>query len=66
MVLINWQVIPSSVCAENSDSDILVVHAADQGMRYDTSDPVNWAREWRILSQGTVCSRGIVIAGIAF
>jgi len=57
---------PSVVCVENSDSDVLVMQTADQGMRHDASDPLNWAREWRILGQGAVRSRGVVIARIGF
>ena len=49
------------MCAENSDSDVLVMQTADQGMRHDASDPLNWTREWRIFGQGAVHSRGVVI-----
>jgi hypothetical protein len=49
------------VCAENSDSDVLVMQTADQGMRRDASDPLNWTREWRILGQRPVRSYGVVI-----
>jgi hypothetical protein len=30
-----------AVCAENSESDVLVMQTADQGMRHDASDPLN-------------------------
>ena len=53
-----------AVCAENSDSDVLVMQTVDHGMGHDASDPLNWAREWRILGQGAVRSRGVVIARI--
>jgi hypothetical protein len=45
-----------AVCAENSDSDVLVIQTADHGMGHDASDPLNWAREWRMLGQGAVRS----------
>jgi len=56
----------TGVCAENSDSDVLVMQTADQGMGHDASDPLNWAREWRILGQGAMRSQGVVIARIGF
>jgi hypothetical protein len=37
------------VCTENSDSNVLVMQAADQGMRYDASGALNRARDGRIL-----------------
>src|SRR5260221_2297131 len=37
------------VCTENSDSNVLVMHAADEGMRYDASGALNRARDRRIL-----------------
>ncbi len=37
------------VCTENSDSNVLVMHAADQGMRYDASGALNRARDGRVL-----------------
>ena len=39
------------VCAENSDSDVLVMQRADQRMRHNASNPLNRARDWRILVQ---------------
>jgi hypothetical protein len=39
------------VCAENLDS-LLVMQPADQGMRPDTSDPLNRAQDRRIFGQG--------------
>jgi hypothetical protein len=54
------------VCAENSDSDVLVMQPADQRMQHDASNPLNRARNWRILVQGAVRSRGVVIARIRF
>ncbi len=32
-----------AVCAENSDSDVLVMQTVDHGMGHDASDPLNWA-----------------------
>jgi hypothetical protein len=37
------------VCTENSDLNVLVMQAADQGMRYDASGALNRARDGRIL-----------------
>ena len=37
------------VCTENSDSNVLVMQAADQGMRYDASGALNRARDGRVL-----------------
>jgi hypothetical protein len=39
------------VRAENLDPGVLVVQSANQGMRHDASDPLNRARDWRILVQ---------------
>jgi hypothetical protein len=39
----------SAVCTENSDSNVLVMQAGDQGMRYDASGALNRARDGRIL-----------------
>jgi hypothetical protein len=39
---------------------------ADQGMRHNASDPLNWARDRRIDSQGAMNSRRVVIARIGF
>ena len=41
----------SPVCAENLDSDVLVMQPANQGIRHNASDPLNWARDRRILGQ---------------
>ena len=54
------------VCTENLDSDVLMMQPADQGMRHNSSDPLNWARDRRILSQGAMSSRRVVIARIGF
>jgi hypothetical protein len=40
---------PTGVCTENSDSNVLVMQAADQGMRYDASGALNRARDGRVL-----------------
>src|SRR5260221_4736681 len=39
----------AGVCTENSDSNVLVMQAAHQGMRYDGSGALNRARDGRIL-----------------
>jgi hypothetical protein len=39
------------VCAENSDSNVLVMQPTDHGMRHDASDPLNRAGDWRIFVQ---------------
>jgi hypothetical protein len=31
-----------AVCTENLDSDVLMMQPADQGMRHNSSDPLNW------------------------
>ena len=41
----------TAVCAENLDSDVLVMQPANQGIRHNASDPLNWARDRRILGQ---------------
>jgi hypothetical protein len=46
------------------DSAIEVMKAAEQRMRCDASDPLNRAREGRVLVQRTVRSHIVVIAGI--
>ena len=46
------------------DSAILVMQPAKQRMRCDTSDPLNRARERRVLLQRSVRSHIVVIAGI--
>ena len=35
----------AGVCTGNSDSNVLMMQPADQGMRYDVSDPLNRARD---------------------
>src|SRR5262245_4769469 len=54
------------VCTENLDSDVLMMQPVDQGIRHNASDPLNWARDRRILSQGAMSSRRVVIARIRF
>jgi len=39
------------VCNENSDSGVLVMQPADQGMRHDATDALNRARDRRIIVQ---------------
>jgi hypothetical protein len=39
------------VCTENSDSKILVMQPADEGMRHDPSNLLNRPRDRRILVQ---------------
>ena len=41
----------TAVCAENSDSNVLVMQPTDHGMRHDASDPLNRAGDWRIFVQ---------------
>ena len=36
------------VCAEKLDSNILVMQPTDHGMRHDTADLLDWARNGRI------------------
>jgi hypothetical protein len=43
--------VPNGVCAENLDSDVLVMQPANQGIRHNASDPLNWARDRCILGQ---------------
>jgi hypothetical protein len=50
------------VCAENSDSNVLVMQPTDHGVRHDSSDPLNGPRDRWILVQRTMRSRGVVIA----
>jgi hypothetical protein len=54
-----------NILYENSDSDVLVMQTADQGMRRDASDPLKWTREWRILGQRAVRSYGVVFYDFA-
>src|SRR5262245_21533249 len=56
--------ISEPVCTENLDSDVLMMQPADQGIRHNASDPLNWARDRRILSQERMSSRRVVIARI--
>jgi hypothetical protein len=44
------EVLPA-VCTENLDSDVLVMQPANQSIRYNASNPLNWARDRRILFQ---------------
>ena len=46
------------------DSAIAVMKAAEQRMRRDASNPLNWAREGRVLVQRSVRSHIVVIAGV--
>ena len=39
------------VRTENSDSGVLVMKPADQGLRNDATNPLNWARDRRIFVQ---------------
>jgi hypothetical protein len=39
------------VCVENSDSDVLMMQPADEGLRYDASDPLDGSRYRCILVQ---------------
>jgi hypothetical protein len=39
------------VRTENSDSGVLVMKPADQGLRHDATNPLNWARDRRIFVQ---------------
>src|SRR5262249_25056980 len=55
-----------AVCTENLDSDALMMQPADQGIRHNASNPLNWARDRRILSQGAMRSRRVVITRIRF
>src|SRR5215470_13388955 len=54
------------VCTENSDPHVAVMQSAEDGMRPDATDSLNWAREWRIFIQRSVRSQTVVIAGIGF
>jgi hypothetical protein len=56
----------SAVCTNNSDSEVLVMKSANQGMRHDASNPLNRARDRCIFGQGSVRPRGVVIASIIF
>ena len=48
----NWAAVTLQVvCAENSDSDVLMMQPADEGLRYDASDPLDGSRYRRILVQ---------------
>ena len=53
-----------AVCAENSDSHVSVMQPADERARFDASYPLNRTWNWRILVQGAMCPRLIVIMGI--
>ena len=52
------------VCSENSDTNILMMQPADQSMRHDATVPLSRTREWRVLVQRAMRSRGVVIARI--
>ena len=40
-----------AVCTENLNPDVVVMQSAKDGMRFDASDRLNWARDRRILVQ---------------
>jgi hypothetical protein len=46
------------------DSAMAVMKAAEQRMRRDASNPLNWARQGRVLVQRSVRSHIVVITGI--
>src|SRR5262249_44746073 len=48
------------------NSAIVVMKATPQTLAFDASDPLNWAREGRVLVQRTVRSHFIVKSGIGF
>ena len=39
------------VCTENLNPDVMVMKAAEDGVRFDASDPLNGARDRRIFIQ---------------
>jgi len=49
------------VCTENSDSDVLVVQPTEERTRCNASGPLNRSGYRRILVQGTMCPRLIVV-----
>ena len=55
-----------AVYAKNSDSNILVMQAADHGERHNATNLLNRARDRRIFVQRAVRSCGVVIARIRF
>ena len=56
----------AAVRTEKSDSGVLVMKPANQGVRHDATNPLNRARDRRIFVQWAVCSRAVVIARVRF
>src|ERR1700688_859629 len=45
---------------------IVVMQSTEDAARIDDTDPLNRARDWRILLQGSMCSEAIIIVGVGF
>ena len=52
------------VCTENLNADILVMKAAKDRRRFDTTSPLNRARDRRVFVQGTMRSDVVVITSV--
>ena len=52
------------VCAENLNPDVMVMKAAEDGVRFDASDPLNGARDRRIFIQRPMRSYVVIIVNI--
>jgi len=60
-----WNAQQLIVCTENLDSHVLMMQSTKNSMRPDATDPLNWARKWRVFVQRSVRSQIVVIAGIS-
>src|ERR1019366_1715845 len=56
----------SAVCTENSNSDVVMVKPAEDGLRTNDSGLMNRTRNRRILVQRPMRSDGVVIVGVGF
>ena len=54
----------TGVCTENLNPNVTVVKSAKNGVRFDDTAPLNWARDRRIFVQRPVRSDVVVIASI--
>jgi hypothetical protein len=59
-----YKAVNMAVCAENSNSDIMVMQSAEDCVGMDAPSSLNRARERRVLIQRAMRSRYIIVGGI--
>src|ERR1700738_3478983 len=66
--LLPWPIaaVSTAVCTENLSSGVVVVKAAQDGKGADHTGSLNQARSGRILIQGQVSPRLIIVASVRF